>query len=73
MPHLVMDYVEGTPIDIYCDHHRLTTEERLRIFLAVCSAVSYAHQRLVIHRDLKPGNMPSATAVSRMQPPKYTH
>jgi serine/threonine protein kinase/tetratricopeptide (TPR) repeat protein len=57
MPYLVMDYVEGTPIDIYCDHHELTTEERLRIFLPVCSAVSYAHQRLVIHRDLKPGNI----------------
>ncbi len=57
MPYLVMDYVEGTPIDAYCDGHKLATEERLRLFLAVCSAVSYAHQRLVIHRDLKPGNI----------------
>ena len=55
MPYLVMDYVEGTPIDAYCDGHKLATDERLRLFLAVCSAVSYAHQRLVIHRDLKPG------------------
>ncbi len=57
MPYLVMDYVEGTPIDQYCDGHKLATDERLRLFLAVCSAVSYAHQRLVIHRDLKPGNI----------------
>jgi len=57
MPYLVMDYVEGTPIDRYCDGHKLATEERLRLFLAVCSAMSYAHQRLVIHRDLKPGNI----------------
>jgi len=57
MPYLVMDYVEGTSIDSYCDCHKLATVERLRLFLAVCSAVSYAHQRLVIHRDLKPGNI----------------
>ena len=57
MPYLVMDYVEGTPIDAYCDAHKLETEERIRLFLPVCSAVSYAHQRLVIHRDLKPPNI----------------
>jgi serine/threonine protein kinase/tetratricopeptide (TPR) repeat protein len=57
LPYLVMDYIEGTPIDQYCDGHKLSTEERLRLFLGVCAAVSYAHQRLVIHRDLKPGNI----------------
>jgi eukaryotic-like serine/threonine-protein kinase len=57
MPYLVMDYVEGTTIDEYCDGHKLATDERLRLFLGVCSAVGYAHQRLVIHRDLKPGNI----------------
>jgi len=57
IPYLVMELIEGTPIDAYCDAHRLTVTERLRLFLQVCSAVQYAHQRLVIHRDIKPGNI----------------
>src|SRR5207244_2137916 len=57
LPYLVMDYVEGTPINEYCDAHRLSTTERLELFRKVCTAVSYAHQRLVIHRDLKPANI----------------
>jgi serine/threonine protein kinase/tetratricopeptide (TPR) repeat protein len=57
IPYFVMDYVEGTPIDAYSDAHRLSTDERLHLFLPVCSAVSYAHKGLVIHRDLKPGNI----------------
>jgi eukaryotic-like serine/threonine-protein kinase len=57
LPYLVMDYVEGTPINQYCDSHRLSTTERLELFRAVCAAVQYAHQRLVIHRDLKPANI----------------
>jgi eukaryotic-like serine/threonine-protein kinase len=56
-PYLVMDYVEGTPLDEYCDDHKLSIDQRLRIFLSVCAAVEYAHRRLVIHRDLKPGNI----------------
>ncbi|HUA15023.1 MAG TPA: serine/threonine-protein kinase [Verrucomicrobiae bacterium] len=56
-PYLVMELIEGTPIDRYCDAHRLSISERLRLFLQVCSAVQYAHQRLVIHRDIKPGNI----------------
>ena len=57
LPYLVMDYVDGRPITDYCDAHRLSIAERLRLFRTVCGAISYAHQRLVIHRDLKPGNI----------------
>ncbi len=57
LPYLVMEYVEGTPIDSYCDQKKLSTSERLKLFRQVCSAVHYAHQNLVIHRDLKPSNI----------------
>ncbi|MFY9560008.1 MAG: protein kinase [Terriglobales bacterium] len=57
LPYLVMDYVEGRPIDEYCDDHKLTIEHRLRLFRTVCGAVEHAHQNLVIHRDLKPSNI----------------
>ena len=57
LPYLVMDYVEGRPINEYCDEHKLTIEQRLRLFLTVCGAVEHAHQNLVIHRDLKPSNI----------------
>jgi serine/threonine protein kinase len=56
-PFLVMEYVEGKPIDIYCREETLDIEARCRLFLKVCQAVSYAHRKLVIHRDLKPGNI----------------
>ncbi|HEY3026915.1 MAG TPA: protein kinase [Pyrinomonadaceae bacterium] len=56
-PYLVMEYIEGVPIDTYCDSHRLSTEERLKLFQQVCGAVHYAHQHLVIHRDIKPSNI----------------
>lgn len=55
--YFVMEYVDGEPIDKYCDEHRLSVEERLRLFEKVASAVHYAHQNLVVHRDLKPGNI----------------
>ena len=57
VPYLVMEYVEGVPIDVYCDRKRLTTTERLRLFRTVCAAVQEAHQNLIIHRDLKPSNI----------------
>jgi serine/threonine protein kinase/tetratricopeptide (TPR) repeat protein len=56
-PYFVMEYVEGAPITQYCDRKRLTTKERLTLFLAVCRAVQHAHQKGVIHRDLKPSNV----------------
>ena len=56
-PFLVMEYVEGRTIDVYCREAELDVEARCRLFLKVCAAVSYAHRNLVIHRDLKPGNI----------------
>ncbi len=57
LPFFVMEYVEGEPIDLYCDHYGLTVDQRLTLFHKVCQAVHHAHQNLVIHRDLKPTNI----------------
>jgi serine/threonine protein kinase len=57
LPYSVMEYVEGQPIDTYCDTHRLSIEQRLKLFRTVCLSVQYAHQNLVVHRDLKPSNI----------------
>jgi serine/threonine protein kinase/tetratricopeptide (TPR) repeat protein len=57
LPYLVMELVDGEPIDQYCNSRKLSIDERLQLFLRVCSGVQYAHQHLVIHRDLKPGNI----------------
>ena len=56
-PYLVMEYIEGQPIDRYCDQHRLDVRERLRLFADVCDGVAFAHRNLVLHRDLKPSNI----------------
>ena len=56
-PYLVLEHVEGTRIDHYCDDHRLAPEARLRLFLEVLAAVSHAHANLIVHRDLKPSNI----------------
>ena len=55
--YIVMEYVDGIPIDAYCDTHRLDVAARLRLFQIVCAAVHYAHQNLIVHRDLKPSNI----------------
>lgn len=57
MPYFVMEHIEGQPIDDYCEAHQLKTAERLELFRTVCAAVHYAHQNLVIHRDIKPTNI----------------
>ena len=56
-PYLVMELVDGVPIDRYCADHELDLEARLRLFRTVCEAVEHAHQSLVVHRDLKPENI----------------
>jgi len=57
LPYLVMEYVDGLPIDRYCDERGLGVRDRLHLILDVCRAVAYAHQHLVVHRDLKPSNI----------------
>ena len=56
-PYLAMEYVAGEPINSYCDKHRLTITARLTLYLQVLDAVEFAHRQLVLHRDLKPGNV----------------
>ncbi len=57
IPFLAMEYVEGLPIDDYCNKHRLDLNARLDLFRKVCAAVSFAHRNLIVHRDLKPSNI----------------
>jgi serine/threonine-protein kinase len=57
LPYLVMEYIEGEQILHYCDSRSLPVGERLKLFQSVCSAVQYAHRSLVVHRDIKPGNI----------------
>ncbi len=57
LPWFAMEYVEGEPIDRYCDEQSLPIEGRLELFCRVCAAVQYAHRNLVVHRDLKPANI----------------
>lgn len=57
LPYLVMDYIEGTPIDRYVLDRQLPVADRLRLFLTICDAIGHAHRQLVVHRDLKPSNI----------------
>lgn len=57
IPYLIMEFIDGVPIDEYCDSHSLSLEQRLVLFRQVCDAVHYAHRQLVVHRDIKPGNV----------------
>ena len=56
-PYFVLEYVEGEPLIEWCDHRRLSIDGRLKLFQEICAAVQYAHQGLVVHRDIKPGNI----------------
>ncbi|HXJ92814.1 MAG TPA: serine/threonine-protein kinase [Terriglobia bacterium] len=56
-PYLVMEYVDGVVIDEYCQRNPLPAAELLQLFRTVCGAVEYAHRNLVVHRDIKPGNI----------------
>src|SRR5690554_3163375 len=56
-PFFVMEYVDGKPVDQYCNDRKLTVRQRVNLFLDVCDAVQYAHQKLIVHRDLKPNNI----------------
>ncbi len=56
-PYIVMEYVEGRPIDEHCAELEATVDQRLGLFDQVCDAVEFAHRKLVVHRDLKPGNV----------------
>lgn len=56
-PFLVMEFIDGTPITNFCDHREFGIRERLELFIKVCDAVQYLHQRQIIHRDLKPANI----------------
>ena len=57
VPYFVLEYVDGVPIDAYCDTRRLSIRERLILFRTVCSAVAHAHDHQVVHRDIKPSNI----------------
>jgi serine/threonine protein kinase len=56
-PYFVMEYVAGMPITTYCDRRKLSTRQRLELFISVCEGVQHAHQKAIIHRDLKPANI----------------
>ena len=56
-PYLILEYVDGPPIDEYCDQHKLDLQTRVRLFLDVLAAVAHAHANLIVHRDIKPSNV----------------
>src|SRR5262249_22512884 len=56
-PYLVMEYVDGEPLDAHCRQRKLALAQRLELFITICQAVHFAHRSLVVHRDLKPSNI----------------
>jgi serine/threonine-protein kinase len=56
-PYLVMEYVDGEPVTVFCERRRLNVRQRLELFLLVCEAVRAAHRNLIVHRDIKPSNI----------------
>jgi len=56
-PYYVMEFIEGTPINVYCRENNLDTNRKLNLFLQICEAVAYAHRQFIVHRDLKPSNI----------------
>ena len=67
-PYFVMELVKGVPITKYCDDHKLTPRQRLELFVPVCQAIQHAHQKGVIHRDVKPSNVLVAMYDDRPEP-----
>ncbi|HLM60771.1 MAG TPA: serine/threonine-protein kinase, partial [Pyrinomonadaceae bacterium] len=57
LPFFVMEYVAGKPVNLYCQEHNLTIEQRLDLFRQICAAVEFAHRKIIVHRDLKPSNI----------------
>ena len=66
-PYFAMEYVKGESITRYCDREKLNTSQRLELFIKVCNAIQHAHQKGVIHRDIKPGNI-LVTTTDRDEP-----
>ncbi|MEJ1934014.1 serine/threonine-protein kinase, partial [Nostoc sp. NIES-2111] len=56
-PYLALEYIDGQAIDLYCQAHKLSPADIVRLFIPVCAAVEYAHSRFIVHRDLKPANI----------------
>jgi serine/threonine protein kinase/tetratricopeptide (TPR) repeat protein len=56
-PYFVMEYVEGVPLNVYCDQEQMSLRRRLELFIHICEGVQHAHQKAIIHRDLKPSNV----------------
>ena len=68
-PYFVMEHVEGVPIDAYCDKNKLSIQDRIAVFQQVCNGVQHAHQKGVLHRDLKPSERPGHPAEARRARP----